>query len=469
MTQENEQPQMSEADRVRQRKAFVIKSLGDKFSEKLWRERLLKICGGDESRILKSINSFVAYISNDDGGREGRKKYIADCTLASITTAFLESFQMAIEVGGGRDHAYLVNYDNQCELEISYKGFVFALGKHFDNPFVVAECVFEGDKFTSHITENKAEFSHTPADPFKKSWATLQGCYCYFSYTQRDSGEKVSRLVMIQKEGPDGLEMIRSKSRGSKAWIDFPFEQCKKSTCRRASKIPFAQIDFGDEDVNPETVDNRHYQLENGSSRLALLMDKQKEIHHGEKKDEPQEAGKAAPEPAPPHPGTATGGEKTPEIIPAPAPTPSPAAVAQGEVARADDPPAEVDHGQGYADISDADFGEATGPVIDHVPASRTETPPESLNTQNPVDEQKPSLSSVWDGQTINIGGRPQQKDFPSAVSAAVYLKKVMSQRKHKASRQSILNENPMLVAELEHQGKIDTLAELRKVANSGE
>lgn len=467
MTQQNNQPEMSEADRVRQRKAFVIKSLNEKFAQELWRERLLKICGGDMSRIMKAINSFVAYISNDDGGREGRKRYIADCTLASITTSFLEAFQMGIEVGGGRDHAYLVAYDNQCELEISYKGFVYALGKHFDNPFVVTECVFENDEFTSHMTENNATFSHKPADPFKKSWATMRGCYCYFSYTQRDSGEKVSRLVMIQKEGADGLEMIRSKSKGSKAWVDFPFEQCKKSTCRRAAKIPFAQIDFGDEDVNPETVDNKHYQLENSSSRLAMLMDKQKEIHHDEKKDEPKDNGPVAPAPAPPQPGTTGDSEKAPEIIVSPAPAPAPAVMDQGEVARADDPQTDEDDGQRYQDIDEADFGEPEE-VKQQAATQLGQVLSEALAAAE-TQEVIPPTKSGWDGQTIMIGGRPQRSDFPSATSAAVYLKKVMSQRKHKASREGIMKENALLIAELESQGKRDTLADLRKLASQGE
>lgn len=485
MQNENNKPEMSETDRVRYRKAFVIKSLQEKFSETLWRERLLKICGGDESRILKAVQSFVAYISNDDGGREGRKRYIADCTLGSITGAFLESFQMGIEVGGGRDHAYLVAYDNQCELEISYKGFVYALGKHFDNPFVIAECVFDGDEFTSHITENNATFSHKPSDPFKKSWATMRGCYCYFSYTQRDSGEKVSRLVMIQKEGADGLEMIRSKSKGSKAWADFPFEQCKKSTCRRAAKIPFAQIDFGDEDVNPETVDNKHYQLENSSSRLALLMDKQKEIHTDEKKDEPKDAGKITPAPAPPQPGEAGDSEKTPQAVISPAPEPAPPMADQGAVARNDDPPPHTDDGERYADISEADFGEADevkqqastqfGQILTQALAE-AQTPlmtypasMQGLPSESEPEIIPPTKSGGWDGQTIMIGGCAQKNDFPSAIAAGVYVKKVMSQRKHKASRQSILNENRLLIAELEQQGKHDTIAELRKVASQGE
>jgi len=329
---QQQQPPVNEADRIRARKKQVVDTLTTKFSEAVWRDRLLKICGGDESKIMKSLNSFLTYILNDDGGKEDRKAYIADCTLASISTAFLEAFQMQIEVGGGRDHAYLVNYANQCELDISYKGFVYALNKHFDNAFVVANCVFEGDSFTSESTDMTATYTHKPKNAFEQTWAKMQGVYCYFCYTLRDGGGKVSRLITIPKgndsKAPDSIEMIRSKAKGSWAWKDFPFEQSKKAAIRRAAKIPFASIDFGDEDVNPEQVDNRHYQLEGTSSdRLQLMLEKHKEMLDDEKKpDEPKKPGKAAADANAPHADGQPARTESPEVAAAgQAPAPAPA------------------------------------------------------------------------------------------------------------------------------------------------
>lgn len=467
MTQQQQQPQMSEADRIRERKKKVVETLTGKFNEEVWRERLLKICGGDESKIMKSLNSFLAYILNDDGGKKDQKVYIADCTLASISTAFLEAFQMGIEVGGGRDHAYLVNYAGNCELDISYKGFVYALNKHFDNAFVEARCVFQGDKFLPRITDEAAtyEFVPDPTNIANESWERLQLCFCYFSYTERASGRKISRLIWIPRgadaKTPDSLAMIRSKAKGSFAWADFPFEQCKKSTLRRASKIPFASIDFGDEDVSPETIDNRHFELENGdsSNRLRLMMDKHREMLEDEKPDEPRGDGK----PAQGATVSPTGGEahqSDPQHQAQPGPADagakaSTAGAAGGETIEAS-----------YQEISDADFGEP-GPVIDSAPAPAPAPAPAAQAEVATLPKQE--QPTEWDGKTLIIGGKHQQNDFPSPGAAAVYLKKVIGARKHKKSRLDIINENPLLIKALIRSGQQAMIDDLHKLASKGE
>lgn len=353
-------PPLSESDRIRERKRKVIDTINEKFYQPIWMERLLKMCGNDQSKIMKALNSFVTYILADKGGNSDNKVYIADCTISSICTAFLEAFQMGIEVGGGRDHAYLINYSGQCELDISYKGFVYALNKHFDNAFVDARCVFEGDEFSCEITDTTATFTHKPKNAFVQTWEKMQGCYCYFTYTLRGGG-KVSRLIMIPKgedaKTPDSLEMIRSKAKGSWAWKDFPFEQCKKATIRRGSKIPFASIDFADDDINPETVDNRHYELEpNSGDKLRLMMEKHKEMLEDEKPNDNKGSGEAAPLPAVAPDGgeqaeNAANGDQPAEAMEGDIIPPAAPSVAPVPSAAPDD-----DIEEGFKDISDDDF-----------------------------------------------------------------------------------------------------------------
>jgi recombinational DNA repair protein RecT len=467
--QQQAEPPISEGQRIRDRKRKVIDTLQDKFYQPVWRERLMKICGQDESRIMKALNSFITYIMNDDGGKEDRKAYIADCTLASISTAFLEAFQMGIEVGGGRDHAYLVNYAGQCDLDISYKGFVFALNKHFDNAFVDARCVFEGDSFECEITDMTATYTHKPKDAFAQTWDKMRGCFCYFSYTLRDGGGKVSRLIMIPRgadaKTPDSLEMIRSKAKGSWAWKDFPFEQSKKSTIRRAAKIPFAAIDFGDEDVNPETVDNRHFQIEGEGSgnKLQLMMDKHREMLEDEKPDEPKKDGKPAQGAAGASAGAdeagAKGADDQPQGQQHPAADPAAGAVASeaGEISL-------EENERRFAEISEDDFGKDDGKTIEHAPVGD----PAGQVIEGKAVDVTPG-ATVWDGQTLIIGGKSQAKDFASSLQAKVYLQKVLSQRKHKASRLAIIAENPLLIAALIKDGQGNAVTELHQLADKGE
>lgn len=377
MTQKNATPEqeepVNEHERIRLRKVKVVEMLNEKFKSDKWMERLLKIAGQDESRIIKHMNSFVAYIVEDDGGgkRDMReRKYIADCSFTSISTSFLEAFQMGIEVGGGRDHAHMVNYDGQCELEITYKGFVYALEKHFDNAFVDARVVFEGDKFSCKVTDTTAAYVYeaNPDNPFNESWDDIIGAFCYFSYTL-ENGEKVSRLERI---GKSGIEMIKSKARGSFAWKDFGLEMVKKSILRRAAKIPFASIDFGDEEVSAETVDNRHFLLEGGSSveRMQLLISRQQELLREDEPTTQTKAGdtfedKPVETPEPPMP------DLTQEETPA----------QQAETAPPPEPTAPEDEGR-FEEISDADFAETEDeevPVVQKKKRVGGKQPPKAI------------------------------------------------------------------------------------------
>lgn len=489
------QPQMSESERIRDRKKHVVATLNDKFSTEIWRERLMKICGNDESRIMKALNSFITYIMNDDGGKDDRKAYIADCSMSSISTAFLEAFQMGIEVGGGRDHAYLVNYAGQCELDISYKGFVYALNKHFDDAFVIAECVFEGDKFTASVTDATASYTHipNPEQPFGQNWDKLKGAYCYFSYTTRDTKQKVSRLVRIQRgddKTPDSLSMIRSKAKGSWAWKDFPFEQCKKATLRRGAKVPFASIDFGDDDTNPELVDNRHYALEgndSGGNRLLKLMQAQQELMDDDKpKDKTGETGNGdagnmdAGNPDIQGNGAPEGTANPAPAAEASAPDKAAEAATSTDAGEIQPPAAQGKEDMGTAgasgeppatkEISEADFEEVddkrpSPPVSaysDHI------AEPSKMVEPDHIRDATKMVVPPWDGRTLMINGKAQAKDFPTPAAACIYLKKVLSQRKHKASRVAIIGENASLMAALIKEGQGAMIADLHKLASEG-
>lgn len=277
-------PPPSESDRVKTRKLQVIKNIQTKCSDPIWLERLLKIAHDDESKIMRAVNSFSTFIANDQGSGKGIKQYICDASIPSLFSCFLEAFQMGLEIGGGRDLVSIIVYTYEstktAELEVTYKGFVHALNKHFDNAYVQPGLIFTGDEFDCEISDTKATFKHKPKKEnlLSQTWAKLEGSYCYFSYTQRENKETVSRLIVIDKKG---IEMIRSKAKQQGVWNDFWDQQTLKSTIRRASKIPFAQIDFGDNEVDLTTIDNRHFLLEDksgGTDRLGALMKRQQEV-----------------------------------------------------------------------------------------------------------------------------------------------------------------------------------------------
>jgi len=278
-----EHPQQQQAQQqpylpsIKDRKLQVIAAIQKRCADPVWIERLLKIARGDESKIMRAVNSFSTFIANDQGSGKGdNKKYVCEASLSSLFSVFLEAFQLGLDIGGGRDLVAVIVYNNTAELEVTYKGFVNALARHFDNPFVQFGNIFEGDVFIPKISDNKATFIHEPKNPLAQEWQKLKGAYCYFTYTNRENKQEVSRIVWIDKSG---IEMIRSKARSQNVWNEFWGEMVLKAIIRRASKVPFASIDFDEGEIDPSTVDNKHYMLEDKSGdRLAMLMARQREV-----------------------------------------------------------------------------------------------------------------------------------------------------------------------------------------------
>lgn len=373
---------------IQQAKKQVCDRLNKIFTSPLMQERLLRMAGGDASRVAKNLTAFLSVITQDDGGSANNKKYYYQCSIQSLVTCFLESMNMQLPFDS-RKLVSMVIYDWEAELDISYKGFVNALNKHYRDAYVDAKLVFKDDLFECEESGGKVVFRHVAKDNFRtvnKNFDDIVGGYCYFSYSLA-SGEKVSRIVRMTR---DDILKVRSKAKTKNVWDEFPSEMGIKAIIRRGSKIPFAAIDL---DVDIEEVANRHYALDKpgDGDRLKLLMQAQEEVVHGNPQNPPADspaegAGNTDEKNAAASPGTvlsqgAPAGEKpaNPTPAPAPAPQPSPAVPAAGNpatIGQVDEvkaPPAPapapaavgtspaaavIDDARRVADISEAEFEE---------------------------------------------------------------------------------------------------------------
>lgn len=241
-------------------------------------ERLLRMAGGDASRVAKNLTAFLSVISQDEGGSKKDKFYFM-CSLSSLTTCFLESMNMQLPFDS-RQLVCMVIYDWQAELDISYKGFVNALSRHYRNAFVECKLVFEKDHFPPPKLQGRTvSFEHSPENPFAlitSDFKDIKGGYCYFSYTDHD-GLPTSRLVFLSKEQ---ILANKRRARTDYVWKSDPKAMAEKTCIREGAKLPFAAIDL---DIDIEEIGNRHYQLEKpeGNDRLKLLMAAQEEVVHG--------------------------------------------------------------------------------------------------------------------------------------------------------------------------------------------
>ena len=444
MTQQKQRQQ--EPQNITEMKRSCCNKLTEVFSNDLMQKRLRGMVGGDESRVAKNFAAFLAEIMSDDGGNKDNRKYLAQCTISSLTMCFLESMNMQLPFDS-RKLVSLVIYANQAtgfleaELDISYKGFINALNKHYANAYVDAKLVWEDDLFEYEEADRKASYKFKPAKGFRtvtKDFKGIAGGFCYFSYTTAN-GEPISRLVMMSK---DDILHIKSKAKTKYVWDDFPSEMGIKALIRRGAKIPFAAIDL---DMDIEEVANKHYELDKPSTssenRIALLRAAQAGINDPEPKPEPEEEKKPEDE----------SGEK---VDGSQDTVPFNEVETQPTTIDGDTPPA-------VQEISDADFEE----VPNATPA------PAPSNTAAPQPASQPSSGApIWDGKTIYMGdGKQTSKEFSSSVQAMVYLKKVISTRKHTKSRKEIIDGNSLLIGALIRDGRGAEVSELHKLADQGE
>lgn len=286
--QEQPKPQDPPQRTVEDWKRTVCAQLDKIASSERMAERLLKMAGGDASRVEKNFTAFKAVIMQDDGGT-GQKKYFYQCSIPSLWSCFVESMNMQLPFDSRR-LVYMIIYEKQngleAELDIDYKGFINALNRHYKNSFVECKLVFEKDVFNAEIKDRTAQYVYKPADAFAivdKDFKGIKGGYCFFSYTDTD-GKYTSRLVFLSR-----TQLLANKgaARTKKVWEAHPKAMAEKSCIREGSKLPFAAIDM---DVDIEEVANRHYQLDKpeGTDALRMLLSAQQEVVHG-KSDEPND------------------------------------------------------------------------------------------------------------------------------------------------------------------------------------
>lgn len=463
MTQQpNEQPRPTRERTLLDDKLDTCRKLQGIFSNPLMDERLMKMAGGDASRVAKNLTAFLSLITEDEGtGKAGAKKFFCYCTITSLTTVFLESMNMGLPFDS-RKLVSIIIYDNQATLDISYKGFLNALNRHYTDAFVECKLVFEGDHFESEIADRTAKYVYKPKNPFAvvtDSFEGILGGYCFFSYTDKDGG-KTSRLVFLSR-----AQILKNKSRAQTdyVWKSDPKAMAEKTCIREGSKIPFAAIDL---DIDVEGVDNRHYKLEGNdtSGRIAKLLEAQEGVLNNAppkpKADEPPPAEGAVDK---------AGKEAVPEGAEPTDKHQQPASAGVATVDGGEDSAGFALSGEEGVKkpITDADFEEMstpdTAPRAVDAPQTHQVTP---VNHQ--VEASNHQVDPIWDSRTIYMGeGKTIEKEFNTS-SAFVYLKKVMSARNTKASRQALFDGNHLLMEALKNNNQAAAVDDLLKLVEQG-
>lgn len=432
---------------LNQQKADKISALQVKFNDAVIRERLIALAKGDEAVVITNLNSFFTILINDEGtGKGNDKKYLIDATTSSLALCFMESMQIGIPIDR-RKLVHIVMYGHTAELEIDYRGFIYYLNKHYHEATFDVKLVFEGDDFSHWSESGDDKYTYRMGKDRKANdYKKVEWAYCFITYVK--NGREHSKIEVMDKTE---LNLVRSKAKTKMVWDEWLGEMYKKAVVRRACKLPLAAVD----ENAIEAIDNKNFQLENksGGDRLKLLMDKQKEILNNDDDVVKPKGDDGSQLP---------GGESGSGNSGAPAGGDNGAAAMaskddQAPKAGSANPAAQTGGGEPrQQEILSPEGKEGTDATLVKESAADGGSQSENMAPDQP-----------W---RIFVGGEKyMQKDFASGKAAAVYLKKIISNRTHKATRQAIMEGNAANLERMAALGATDSVTELRNLSEQGE
>lgn len=208
-------------------------------------------------RFIKSVLIEISKTQNDP------KKDLTQCTPVSIYTAIKKAIDLGLGIDA-RQHCHLVKYGNNADLQIGYRGFIYAIKREYPDANIIVNLVREGEVFEISREGDNVNYIHNGINPFGN--AKILGGYCYISYTLGD--RKVSKIESISEIE---LNKIRSKAKQDYIWKEWPEEKSKVAIVRRACKIIFAGLNNNllDKMLN---VDNQGYDLEKETVPEAKII-----------------------------------------------------------------------------------------------------------------------------------------------------------------------------------------------------
>lgn len=237
-------------------------------------ERLKKDLQGnpDADRYIKSVMIEILKTTND------AKKDLTQCTTLSIYNAIKKAIDLGLEIDA-RQHCHLVKYNDNADLQIGYRGFIYAIKREYPDANIIVNLVREGATLEIIGEGDNVSYIHKNTNPFANG--NILGGYCYISYTL--GNRKVSKIEVINK---DELDKIKSKAKQDFIWNQWYEEKCKVAIIRRACKIIFAglnntllnnMIDVDNHDydlqkepeVKPKIIDDLPTLTEDGEIKIA--------------------------------------------------------------------------------------------------------------------------------------------------------------------------------------------------------
>lgn len=210
-------------------------------------DKLPQFYNGDANKYIKSVLLEITKSKSDP------KKDLSVCTPLSILTAVKQAVDLGLEIDS-RQHCHLVKYGNNAQLQVGYRGFIYAIKRAYPDANIVVNLVKEGDVFSIRKDGDIEEYTHTIKDPFAGQDKIIGG-YCYISFTL--GNRKIAKVEAVSKEEINKIKGSAKQDFIWKAWFE---EKAKVAIIRRGCKVIFAGLnnDLLDNLVNK---DNENFDL----------------------------------------------------------------------------------------------------------------------------------------------------------------------------------------------------------------
>lgn len=207
----------------------------------------------------------------------GSKQDLSKCSIESIVSAMLDGAKFRLMIDG-KHHAHLVKYGNRVNFMIGYRGYLYAIKRHFSDADFTVSPVYQGDDLKLWEEDGIQRYSLTQASAFRDGEQGLQGILVSVTYT--DQGKTVRKVTPVPKIKID-------KSRGCATqdfiWKKWYLEMAKKTAIKDALKIEFASLPDIQDMID---FDNqRNHQLSNTEEKKERTGEQLDEFTKNEMKD----------------------------------------------------------------------------------------------------------------------------------------------------------------------------------------
>ena len=204
--------------------------------QNILQEKLTPFITGDASKYINSVLLEINKSKSDP------KKDLSNCSPISILQAVKQAVDLGLEIDS-RQHCHLVKYGNSVQLQVGYRGFIYAIKRTYTDANIVVNLVKEGDTFTIKKGGDIEEYTHAIKDPFAGQDKIIGG-YCYISFTL--GNRKIAKIEAVSKEEINKIKGSAKQDFIWKAWFE---EKAKVAIIRRGCKVIFAGL-------NNELLDN---------------------------------------------------------------------------------------------------------------------------------------------------------------------------------------------------------------------